>query len=535
MSKMDFSGFKKVRQDDHTATFRHEKLGHELTIARKSLSSKHQTQLDALPVHQFAEGGGVQGVSEGTGNIQDAPPPVAAPVPVDPYPVDVSARGMSAPSGTGTGTAPEMIAEPVAARSTTTLAGPANTRQVVQQEAPDPFGNNAFAAAQTQALGEQAQGQQIQETAKGELGQRRAQAESNYAQKVQRFNDVYASDYENILADRRGLERDVMEGKVNPQKYLQNMSTGSKISTALGLIVGGMGAGLTHGPNLAFQYLQSQIDRDIDAQKTELGKRQNLLSYNMQQGKDLREATEFSRLQMNDIMNSRLRALADEATDPIAKGRILEIAGQFHQKNAEIQHNLSLQKAMMQTSPGQGEESNFQQRMNYLRMNNQAPLAKDMESKHVAGIPGSASVELSATNRSDLEAKANFDQKLADYISFAKQHSGSIDPRISAQGAAKAAELQGLYRQATNGGVYKEGEAHFISQLIDPKPTKFFNNLRGVIPKAQALQQSNLESLNTLKQSLGFPVAHGGAPGSAPGNAAHANFGFKPRTQYAKK
>lgn len=57
-----------------------------------------------------------------------------------------------------------------------------------------------------------------------------------------------------------------------------SMGTVGRISTALGLILGGMGSGLTGGKNLAFEALQNAIDRDVDAQKLQLDKKNNLLT-----------------------------------------------------------------------------------------------------------------------------------------------------------------------------------------------------------------------------------------------------------------
>jgi hypothetical protein len=56
-------------------------------------------------------------------------------------------------------------------------------------------------------------------------------------------------------------------------------ASASKAMAGIGMILSGIGAGLTHGPNLAAQFITKQIDQDIDAQKANLGKKENLLGY----------------------------------------------------------------------------------------------------------------------------------------------------------------------------------------------------------------------------------------------------------------
>lgn len=78
--------------------------------------------------------------------------------------------------------------------------------------------------------------------------------------------------------------------EVNPHRYWQNLGTSGKISSAIGLVLGGIGAGLTKGPNYAFESIQKAIDTDIDAQKTNIHKKENELSAYMQGTHDLQAA-----------------------------------------------------------------------------------------------------------------------------------------------------------------------------------------------------------------------------------------------------
>lgn len=57
---------------------------------------------------------------------------------------------------------------------------------------------------------------------------------------------------------------------IDPENYVKNLGVSGKISTGIGLVLSGMGSGLTGQPNMAMQVLQNNINRDIDAQKQKI-------------------------------------------------------------------------------------------------------------------------------------------------------------------------------------------------------------------------------------------------------------------------
>ena len=152
---------------------------------------------------------------------------------------------------------------------------------------------------------------------------------------------------------------------------------------------------------------------------------------------------------------------------------------------------------------GGGSEGQFQNQNRMLRMSGNEPLAKDMESKHLPGIPGQASGPLSEADKDKFSTGLEFDQKLDRFINWTKNHSGDISPSDKHTGQAMASELQGAYRQATHGGVYKEGEQNFISSIISSTPTVFFNKVR-VLPQLNAVSNEMKQRMNTFLKSKGF-------------------------------
>lgn len=306
-----------------------------------------------------------------------------------------------------------------------------------------------------------------------------------------------------IQNQSQALIEDINNSHIDPNKFLGDMGTPKRLATGIGLILGGIGSGLTHGPNMALEFLNKQIDRDIESQQANLNNKHSLLSANMQQYHNVQDAANVTRVQMAHMFANQLDQAAAAAGTPLAQARALQAKSALIQQYYPLAQQTAMRQAMMSMASRGGTGGENTQYGALLRVMN-PEAAKVWEEHTVPGTPGQSAIPITADNRNDIFAKTNFDRKLNDYIGFAQNNSGSLDPRTIAVGKAKAAELQGLYRQATHGGVYKEGESKFIEQLIDSDPTKFANNLRGVIPKAQALKESNTDSLNTLKSSLGF-------------------------------
>lgn len=176
------------------------------------------------------------------------------------------------------------------------------------------------------------------------------QLQSQQAQNQQKFMD--------LDQERQNLVNDVQNSHVDPNRLVGNMDTGKKISTAIGLILGGIGGGLTHQGNPALQYLQTQIDNDIKSQQADLGKKQNLLSANMQQFGNMKDAMAMTRANMMDIASAKLKEAAANAMDPLAKARALQQAGQLDLQSAQTIAPLKIQQQRLaQASQAGGDPS----------------------------------------------------------------------------------------------------------------------------------------------------------------------------------
>jgi hypothetical protein len=328
------------------------------------------------------------------------------------------------------------------------------------------------------------------------------------------------------------VQKDFDNGHITPKTYADlfaDKSTPAKVATLFGMLVAGMGSGLTGQKNSVMAMMDNVINNDLDAQKNSKSNQMNFMNLAQQhllnqanigrlgaETKNLGLVGEQTRRELAYQMQARAAfhdqmLAAQNEKDPVKKQQMLQTLGiisqQLDSRAMQAKDMINAKSALtqgMMGAMGQNPDSEqaFQSQMRQLRLTGHEDLAKDMESKYMPGL-GRASTPLSQDDRTKLRSGLEFGQALQRFTNFAQNNSGSLDPRVISQGKALASELQGAYRQASNGGVYKEGEQHFISNIIDSDPTKFFNNIR-VLPKLQAVAQEHDAKMNTLTKSYGF-------------------------------
>lgn len=209
-----------------------------------------------------------------------------------------------------------------------------------------------------QALGQQSAGIQQAANVQGQIGQQQANAYqkqledlTNLQTEAQKNRDQWAGEIQNVA-------HDVMNSHIDPNRFMASKSTWEKISTGLGLILGGIGGGLTHQQNPALQFLNNQISNDIEAQKANLGKQDNLLGHMMRQYGNITEAENATRIHMMAMMQGQLGKIAGQNAGPLAKANATQLTGQINQQLAPMVEQASMRSAVfrgMQNQQGQGQ------------------------------------------------------------------------------------------------------------------------------------------------------------------------------------
>lgn len=104
------------------------------------------------------------------------------------------------------------------------------------------------------------------------------------------------------------LFNDVKNQKIDPYKVWNDSSTGQKAGIVVGMLLSGLGQGL-QGPgatNMAMDAYNKQVDRSIESQKMELGKKENLLSQNLRRYGDLHTAEAATRAAYMTAMGAKI-------------------------------------------------------------------------------------------------------------------------------------------------------------------------------------------------------------------------------------
>ena len=245
---------------------------------------------------------------------------------------------------------------------------PAEANQIKDQGPLDiePVGDDSAQADPQQAApnflhayNSQMQGLEQEAQAQSQLGQAQAGTLQNQAISQKNALDHYQQAYQDLDQENKNFMDDVAAGHIDPKKFLGDMSTLQKAKTAVGLILGGIGGGLTHQENPALKFLNAQIDRDIQAQQANLSNKQTLLSANLHRFGNLRDATDMTRLMMNGMMQTELQGQAAKAATPMAQANLLKAKGAIEAQQAPMFQQMAMRQALMQGGAQGADPSSF--------------------------------------------------------------------------------------------------------------------------------------------------------------------------------
>lgn len=438
---IDFSSAKKIAQNRHGSTFELAN-GHRLTVAHKGLSEIHRRLIKRLPLYKASGGvieeptipdepeteptpvltSGRQAMAEG-GKTREVPVDTEGAEPVN----EGDIQSMTGPGAVEPGSIPAAVAETADARQQAENLGLSNTPLTDQAlEARTPYTSavsdyiqdnpsssstpSAPSAQPPQADQEQpAQRDPLAGTdlgsiyKEGEAGiQARAKAEQSAAQAradlelqhqtaLQDAQTAWNGRTTAMLKDQDAVLADIKAGHINPSHYQQSMGTGQKIATAIGLLLGGVASGHT-GNNPALEFMNKQIDRDIDAQKADLNNKHTLFQAYNQQYHNATVAEELTRATLKNVYASQIDEAGAKAQIPMAKANAQIASTAFKQQilpsilKAQLLHAASPFTGPSGTGTGQaGSEAQFQTTLQAAQ-NIDPNIYKDLESKYIPGV-----------------------------------------------------------------------------------------------------------------------------------------------------
>ena len=186
--------------------------------------------------------------------------------------------------------------------------------------------------------------------------QQMAKAQANILQQqINQQNqqlDLAKQHYAQYDQDSKQILDNINSQQIDPNRVWSNKSIPSKISTVIGLALGGMGAGILHQENPVLKMLNQQIANDLDAQKTNLGKEQNLYSALNQHYGNQVEADNMFKVIQNQQVASMLDKAGAQAKTPQAQAAAMQTKGQILAQNAQMLGHM----AAMKTALGGGQD-----------------------------------------------------------------------------------------------------------------------------------------------------------------------------------
>lgn len=299
------------------------------------------------------------------------------------------------------------------------------------------------------------------------------------------------------------LQKEVTDGKVDPNNYWDSKSTAGKVGAAIALVLGGLGGGLNKsGHNMALDVINKAIDRDIDAQRTNIQQKNNAYKLNLDNLQSENQAYAQTRLDLLSITQAKIAQQMAGIQGAQAKQQGAQLIAQIEQQKAGLEFQLGAEK----TANG----DQMAQYIRYLHMTGD-PRAEKYAAQYVPGIGMSMTNEIPQEVRKTLIEKTAALQEADKLIDFAKKHSGLLptSPENIAlinQGKAMAFDVLNKFRTSTGQGVYKESQAEADRKLVDDNPTRFFNEYT-TQPKYKVLRDSIERDLEALKKGYGLPTA----------------------------
>lgn len=208
----------------------------------------------------------------------------------------------------------------------------------------------------TQAQNKNLQGQQQ------DISNYMKQSGASEAAGSQAFNDYFKQSQqlespEQIYAKHDAANKELLsslvDNKIDPNRYVNNMSTGQKILAGVAMALGGAGAG-RGGTNLAYEHLQNAVNADINSQLNDQTNKMNLYKMNRQNANDEVQARLMTQNQMFTMVQAKLAQAASQSANA---DRRMNASNMVRQLQSQIDGNnlqLALQGGQKQQSGPNG-------------------------------------------------------------------------------------------------------------------------------------------------------------------------------------
>ncbi len=347
--------------------------------------------------------------------------------------------------------------------------------------------------------------------AAGQLGELQAKSlESDIARK-QSIADTFQKSFQDLNGERQAHIQDIQKGYIDPDLYWKGDAQGngshSKIAAGIGMVLAGFNP--TNRPNAAIDFLTHQMDRNIDAQKTNLAAKNNLLQANLMQFKNMQDAADMTRIMQADVVKAQLTKDAAKVATPMAAAQAQSAIGAIDAKYQPLFLQLQMRRTMQSLgNGGSSAPGTVGAALSSLDMLN-PEAARNYRERYYQpfDMPGGKSIAdrpIPQDVRQTLNAQEVLDQKGKDILGYIKQNSGTWNPKKLSVASQKVEEMKNFYNDSIHGGALTEGRLGWYDEQFKKSPTDRLAQFMGNTAKLQEMVSSNDARKNITLGSYGL-------------------------------
>ncbi len=160
--------------------------------------------------------------------------------------------------------------------------------------------------------------------------------------------------FEDLSAHADSLAKNMHE--IDPKHFQNSMSGGSKVATGIGLFLGGLGVPFG-GHNYAADFLNKQIDRDIETQKANNENQKTIWGAYKDLYGDSKVADDMTALALKDYMGERMKQAALKQGTPQAWANYQKWLSNYMQERQESLIKNSGRLGILQTGGGEAPQA----------------------------------------------------------------------------------------------------------------------------------------------------------------------------------
>lgn len=174
-----------------------------------------------------------------------------------------------------------------------------------------------------------------------------AAAQKGYGDQLAVQSQFDKNTYNEMAQHVKDLDTWTKDNPYDANRFMNNMGTGKKVTTAIGLLLGGLGGGIAHtGGNAAMDYLQSEIARDVDTQKENYQRQKNVYGAYMKLYDDSNIASNLTKASLLNSMNNKVQQIASSLATPNALAQAKMFDSETALKNDELLRNSTANAAL---------------------------------------------------------------------------------------------------------------------------------------------------------------------------------------------